>query len=148
MRVFVYKNLHKNLWSIKSKDTGKVIGHTHNVWLKNPIFKVSIKGRDRVIREKKKYVHAGVEGELLYDADNIGLIYEYELLVVDDLANAGRLANFPLYYNPYKVDTFVNPYTCIPPKNIREKYGHKFFELDYAVLNLHNEFPVIGYEIV
>lgn len=63
MQVFVYWNLHKNCWSIKHK--GKVIHHADQVVMANVQFKVSEAGRQRVIKEKRKNVHAGVNGHLL-----------------------------------------------------------------------------------
>lgn len=57
-KVFVYYNLHKNLWSIRHK--GKVVAHAYRVVIDNPEFKVSQAGRQRVLKEKRKNVHAGV----------------------------------------------------------------------------------------
>ena len=65
MKVFVYFNLHRKLFSVKAlegPDKGKVIGHTTYLWLKDVTFKVSEAGRQRVLREKRKNVHAGVVG--------------------------------------------------------------------------------------
>lgn len=67
-KVFVYFNLHKKVFSIKAlegKYKGKVIAHSEKVNLKNCLFKVSEKGRQKVLREKQKNVHAGVVGFLL-----------------------------------------------------------------------------------
>lgn len=147
MKVFVYKNLHKNKWSIRNVDTGRVIGHSDNVWLRNPKFKVSIASRNRVLTEKRKNVHAGVEGELIY-ADELDYTSFFAVDEFTVLNNNYELLNFPLYYNPYKCESFVNPYLGIAPKQVKEKRGMKYFELDYAVLNLKNEFPVIGYEVI
>lgn len=68
MKVFVYWNLHKNLWSVKSLEgfhKGKVIARLSSVNLKNCIFKVSEAGRQRVLQTKN--VHAGVVGYLTED---------------------------------------------------------------------------------
>ncbi len=59
-RVRVYWNLHKNIWSIMKK--GKVIGHRDTILLKDVRFIVSQAGRNRVLKEKKKNVHAFAEG--------------------------------------------------------------------------------------
>lgn len=72
MKVFVYYNLHKHCWSIKAlegNNKGRVIDHVDVVTLHDPIFKVSEAGRQRVINERRKNVHAGVVGQLT--ADNI-----------------------------------------------------------------------------
>ncbi len=59
-KVFVYKNLHKGCWSIRQD--GLVKAHTDNVTLYNVMMKVNKKGRERVLREKRKNVHAGISG--------------------------------------------------------------------------------------
>jgi hypothetical protein len=67
MKVFVYFNLHKRVFSVKAlegKDKGRVIGHRTSLAIDNPVFKVSEAGRQRVIRERRKNVHAGVVGFL------------------------------------------------------------------------------------
>lgn len=68
MRVFCYYNLHKAVWSVKALEgsqKGRVILHAGEVTLAKCEFKVSEAGRQRVLREKKKNVHAGVVGELV-----------------------------------------------------------------------------------
>lgn len=69
-KVFVFFNLHNNLWSIRHN--GKTIGHTDKIVLDQPEFKVSEAGRQRVIRDKKKNVHAGVSGFVSAEATEHG----------------------------------------------------------------------------
>lgn len=67
MRVFVYYNLRKHLWSIKALDgpsKGRVVAHADKVLVRDATFRVSEAGRQRVIRERRKNVHAGVVGHL------------------------------------------------------------------------------------
>lgn len=67
MRVMVYFNLHKRCFSIKAlegADKGRVVAHARAVSLTDVTFKVSEAGRQRVIREKAKNVHAGAVGSL------------------------------------------------------------------------------------
>lgn len=66
-RVRVYWNLHKNIWSIMKK--GKVIGHRDTILLKDVRFIVSQAGRNRVLKEKKKNVHAFAEGIIVENGD-------------------------------------------------------------------------------
>lgn len=63
-KVRVYFNLHKHLFSIQEKgEKGwRVVRHAENITLYNVAFKVSEAGRQRVLKEKKKNVHAFVEG--------------------------------------------------------------------------------------
>lgn len=100
MKVFVYYNLHKHCYSIKSlegKTRGKVIDYRDEVDLVNVEFRVSEKGRQRVLKEQKKNVHAGVVGEL-----------------VNPMAVAKELKQ--MYYNPYVTETFVEMKTNKPVK--------------------------------
>lgn len=74
MKVFVYKNLHatrKNggitVYSVKAlngPDKGRVIARSSHVLLEDVRPKVSEAGRQRVIREGRKNVHAGLVGNL------------------------------------------------------------------------------------
>jgi len=93
MKVFVYFNLHKKCFSVKALDgenKGKVVQHTDNVVLLLPEFKVSEAGRQRVLREKRKNVHAGVAGWL--DVFDCPMNKDYYTQV---------------RYNPYKYYSFV-----------------------------------------
>lgn len=89
MIIKVYWNLHRNCWSIQHK--GKVIGHANSVLLKNVTFSVSEAGRQRVLREKRKNVHAFAKGEM----------------IVTNEAKPEFLT-LPVTYNPYKFGYFFN----------------------------------------
>jgi hypothetical protein len=92
MRVEVYFNLHKYLWSVRQCSTGRVILHTDKVHIRDPKFVVRKAGRERVLREGKKNVHAFVRGDITYFDDFDPDYLDYTLVS----------------YNPYKFDTFVN----------------------------------------
>ena len=100
MRVFVYFNLHKRCFSVKALEgsrKGRVIAHKDSLALYGATFKVSQAGRERVLRERKKNVHAGVVG-----------IWSERKMVVDDLVVYEGIANGrQITYNPYKYDSFV-----------------------------------------
>jgi hypothetical protein len=90
MKVFVYFNLHKKVWSVKAlsgPNKGRVVAHLDRLVLDDCAFKVSEAGRQRVLREKRKNVHAGVVGTL-----------------TDDQADFAGVA---VTYNPYKYNSFV-----------------------------------------
>ena len=88
MKCEVYRNLHKDKWSLRSG--GKVIDHRDCVILHNCKFVVGPKGRDRVLRTKHKNVHAFVRGYL----DEVdGNFFFGDLVRVT--------------YNPYRFDSFV-----------------------------------------
>ena len=69
MRVFAYRNLNQKCWSLKSRESGYrydlVLGHVLSVVLKNCTFSVGEKGRERVIYEQRKNVHAGIVGNIV-----------------------------------------------------------------------------------
>ena len=102
MQVFVYFNLHKKCWSVKALEgpnKGRVIAHedTINLWM--PVFKVSQKGRERVLREKVKNVHAGIVGQWYKDS-----VFELTKCV-------------EVTYNPYKYSSFVTKINKYPIKS-------------------------------
>ena len=102
MKVKVYFNLHKKCFSIQHK--GKVIGYADAVTLKDCQFKVSESGRQRVLREKRKNVHAYCIGEWVDSANKSAV--EYALLT-ENWAIANPEAK-SVTYNPYKYGSFVD----------------------------------------
>jgi len=85
-RAYCYKNLHKDKWSIRQ--AGKVVGHTSMLILSDAKLMVGKKGRERVLREKQKNVHAGISG-----------------FICEPSVVARRL--FEITYNPYKYASFI-----------------------------------------
>lgn len=83
--VKVYWNLHRHLYSVQQR--GLVVGHTESIALKDVKFKVSQAGRDRVLKEKRKNVHAFIVGTV----------------APDSMAGSTRIT-----YNPYKFTSFVD----------------------------------------
>lgn len=95
MKVLVYKNLHKNIWSVKNKKTRLVIAHEDKVYLKDCKFIVQKAGRERVRKEKKNNIHAFIEGELISKEE------AYTLMSVESFPRA-------IIYDPYLYDTFMS----------------------------------------
>ena len=91
-RVFCYFNLHRRCFSIRDVSTGLVIAHARIVRLRDVNLKVSEAGRQRVIREQRKNVHAGIEGTL----------------VSADTQEQVPLLSRRVTYNPYVTPTFVD----------------------------------------
>lgn len=58
----MYRNLHKDLWSVRSTTTRRVVSRLESLDLVNCEFRVSLSGRDRVLRQGRKNVHAVVRG--------------------------------------------------------------------------------------
>lgn len=117
-RVFVYRNLHKNLYSVRGSE-GRIIAHTDNLMLRNVRYCVGKKGRERVLREKRKNVHAGLRGFVIHSIPDISNN--------DCLDLAVRIT-----YNPYLFSSFVV-----------EDDNSPIFESDFALLTYKNGKPVI-----
>lgn len=98
-RVSVYRNLHEDKLSICVG--GLVHGHSKIVMLKDVEFVVQSKGNKRVNSTGQKNVHAYVKGNIVNGNDSL-------ILDVEELyANMEQLGYTRVYYNPYKVDSFV-----------------------------------------
>lgn len=89
--VKVYYNLHKKCLSVQQ--SGLVKFHTEYIVLRDVTFKVSEAGRQRVLKEKRKNVHAFIHGYISCPRVIDDLKYEFQ-------GNAK--------YNPYKYSTFVD----------------------------------------
>ncbi len=88
-KIRVYRNLHKNMFSIQDATTKKVIGYGEGILLKNVKFRVQKKGQDKVRKTQQKSVHAFVVGEFAGIKTEVLDDYEY------------------IYYNPYTTEKFV-----------------------------------------
>lgn len=92
LKVRVYWNLHKRLFSVQVK--GRVVAHATHVYLSNVTFRVSKAGRTRVLDTGRKNVHAFVVGNL---------INEFKPECTDCVK-----------YNPYQNDCFFQERTKMP----------------------------------
>lgn len=120
MQVFVYWNLHRKCWSVKALEgghKGRVIAHCDKVRLVGCEFRVSEAGRQRVLREKKKNVHAGIVGRLMQAYGTCTRIVGGKLTDSDYWFEPGP-DYLPVTYNPYRGPTFVSIHddgSFIPP---------------------------------
>jgi len=94
--VEVYFNLHKKIFSVRLVKTRRVVLHTDSIILKDVTFKVSEAGRQRVLKEKRKNVHAWARGTFV------------EAGGCDLAVWPGKVVR--VKYNPYKYDTFVTDF--------------------------------------
>ena len=113
MQVFIYRNLTKKCWSIRAQSgsqRGKVIYHALSWTLRDAKFNVSQAGRNRVLEERRKNVHAGVSGELLSWKGLTGICEDGNIWTpfIEGLQVDG------ITYNPYKWNTFVTTSTFSP----------------------------------
>lgn len=86
----VYWNLHKKVWSLQDRKTGRVSQHVPAFTMYDAKFVVRPAGQAKVRREGKKNVHAFAVGT---EGFRGGIA----------TCSTGR----PVTYNPYKNDTFV-----------------------------------------
>ena len=99
-RVQVYYNLHKKCLSVRHK--GKVIEHAQEVTLTDARFHVQQAGRERVLKQKRKNVHAYISGKLK------------ETFWFTQAPKYIWTAKQSVTYNPYKYKNFVNKKTLEP----------------------------------
>lgn len=115
MKVFVYRNLafKEHVYSIKLLDgilKNKVVGYSPCLLLENCDFAVSQAGRNRVLRTKRKNVHAGVVGNLLAVSGyktricKSGLDFEF---YNEETWKKRYKPGTPITYNPYLYSSFV-----------------------------------------
>ncbi|WNM70338.1 hypothetical protein [Myxococcus phage Mx1] len=93
--VRVYFNLHNRLFSVQHR--GKVVAHLPEVSLEGVKFKVSEAGRQRVLNDQRKNVHAFVEGKFVHKPEG-----DHEHL------------SQGVTYNPYKYSSFVRTHDKSP----------------------------------
>lgn len=109
MRVFVYWNLHKDIWSLRAisgSSKGRVVAYATEIILHDCRYRVSEAGRQRVLREKCKNVHAGVEGTLksfVGSVTAVGSEIVPATINIEVSSVVGRVT-----YNPYVGPTFVS----------------------------------------
>ena len=93
-KVQVYYNLHKKCLSVRKR--GIVIDHVDSIILKDATFHVQHAGRKKVLREKRKNVHAYISGT----PTNVAFF---------DGEKSERIT-----YNPYKYKSFISVETGDP----------------------------------
>jgi hypothetical protein len=108
MKVFVYRNLHKGCYSVKDWKTKRVIAHVQSIVVENAQFKVSQAGRSRVLKEKRKNVHAGILGDWNPKKRH----------------NISKMKT-GVYYNPYLCSTFIIKSTEKPIFNADRVFVHE-----------------------
>jgi hypothetical protein len=94
LKVRVYWNLHKKCWSVQDGKSGLVVDHGQYVVMHDVSFIVRKGGRERVLREGKKNVHAFACGTLKRIEEK----------------KKGRLTPKELLKNPYRKEVTYNPY--------------------------------------
>ena len=99
-KVQVYRNLHKtteegtHVYSVRN-DKGIVVDHVTEIALSKPILRVGPKGNQRVRDEKRKNVHAYIQGMRMRES------------VIDDPTSGCSGKWEKITYNPYLHKSFV-----------------------------------------
>lgn len=120
----IYKNLTTGSLSIREKNSGLVVGYAVSVMMTNVTTTVNQKVREQILREKKKYVHAFVEGQIV---DVFGFISREgrSVILVNNEKDLHELGIFKkgvqATYNPYKHDSFVIRGT-FPTQPVKKNY--------------------------
>lgn len=96
--VYIYRNLNKKGVWYSILQNGLVAAHCTSLKLINCIFLVNEVTRRKVLKYRKKLVHAYIKGTILED-------YVYP---------PGDPCK--VIYNPYEMDTFTNVYLDVPVK--------------------------------
>lgn len=102
MKVDIYRNLHKKVWSVRDCKTRRVVKHVNHAYVLSAELVVGEKSRQRVIREKSKNAHAFVRG-----------LYSHRQEVLD-LTNLGLDTLIEISYNPYRFGYFFRTDTLEP----------------------------------
>ncbi len=112
MKCFIYKNLNKQgFYSFKALEgsySGLVVGYAQYAIITDVVFKVSERGRQRVISEQRKHVHAGIVGNVV--CVDLNFVPKHpSLMPLSAQATNTKYcdATSKVTYNPYLYSTFV-----------------------------------------
>lgn len=115
----IYFNPHKRLFSVR-KDR-HAMTHANYVVMEAPRFFVSEAGRQRVLREKSKNVHAAIRSETLdrasmvtdIETETLVRLWQHTVrLTQHERSEHGRVVE--VTYDPYKAGTFFDRNTGEP----------------------------------
>ena len=114
MTLEAYYNLHKKCISARPIDG--YVKHYEFLCLEDASFSVQPAGRKKVLKEKKKNVHAFVRGNLLSGGEQRQRDHDYDGVNID--LSVDRFREDARYdevtYNPYKYESFVRKHNEEP----------------------------------
>lgn len=116
--VRVFKNWKHGCYSIMQR--GVVRASASQVRLTNVEFRVREAGRQRMLREKQKNVHAFAVGHL------VDFVHPSESRIIEPMAGRGA------FYDPYRFESFVDSETRAPVTVVRSAY----FDEDGVIYSL------------
>ncbi len=94
--VDIYRNLNRDCWSIKDRETGRICGYETSLTVMGAKFVVGKKSRQRVLEEGRKNVHAYVRSGIAWSNPKITDYHSKWL----------RNIMLQVKYDPYKADHF------------------------------------------
>jgi hypothetical protein len=130
--VRAYWNFRKKKFSIQKKLNGRwlVVAYSNSFMLKDATFKVSESGRQRVIKNKSKNVHAYIYGTLVESGMGISGDSKHNLPM-------------KITYNPYKYNSFISTNLTIHTLKVKSAWCVKFGKevtAAYVETEKYNEF--------
>jgi len=134
MRVFVYRNLNRPnacWYSIKALEgpyKGWVVGYAQELLLCDVRFRVSEAGRQRVLSQRRRNVHAGIVGNVV----RVGSEYEKRYVYDDHLCNTTFDFDWKTFHKQYGVPVTYNPYRM--GSFVERKTNNPVYEANYASL--------------
>lgn len=114
LRTYVYRNLRRNCLSLMQQQL--VVGYAEAVLLSDVEFRVRLSGRQKVLEQKQKNVHAFAIGKLDSDQlDPSGVISgQYLEKNYWSLVTERSVSLTTVSYNPYRFGYFFNVETLEP----------------------------------
>jgi len=113
MKCFIYRNINRRIYSIRALEgehKGLIVGYAPVIEVKDASFYVSEAGRQRVLEQQTKNVHAGIVGEIVgcrwYEPRKDGV--QFDQIELHDVGGT------KVTYNPYLYDSFVEVETKNP----------------------------------
>ena len=157
--VYVYFNLHTELWSVRSRKTRRVLFHSAVVLLYDCEFKVSQAGRKRVLKDKRKNVHAGIAGELDWANNQVHPDdYSPQIRKVDNRYGLFRDIVRPCDIKVYKQASFRTPHGLEAPVSVTyDPYKYESFvrkdnlepvtRANFCSMDVHNNDKVLAWNL-
>ena len=140
----VYKNLHTGLWSVRSCQTGLVVLHAESVVLQDCRFVVQKAGRNRVLQEKRKNVHAFIVGTLVGLSGRANIKQQIFMKEARpyELADKNKSA---ISYNPYKAEHFTADDLQYLPAVSAKQVELKITSLSHPVIAYGINEPILAF---
>ena len=134
--MLVYRNLHRDCWSVVDARTGRVALHADWVLLTGVRFLVSLAGRERAVREGRRNVHARVRGQL--QASGLGNSSAGGFAQAQETSGEPAPAPEPrtlrrVTYNPFRLPYFHLAGTTTPVKAV----ASAFFDASGALWTMY-----------